>query len=650
MTRLIALLSPRATARHWVWVLAAVGAYGLLALPAYHSLGLTFLALTLVPVGMAGYLLGIAASLLISIAIVVLNLALLFPLAGLSGTQVLLDQWLGVIMMVMAGVGLGWLGNLFQRLRDQATALGNERAALQSEIGRRQAAQQEVLRLNADLERRVADRSAELLRSNAELVNEIQERRRIEATLQASERRFRALIEQSSDMVALLDRSGGITYGSPAAERVLGFSADDIVGHNALEFIHPNDHEEQAQRFAHLLVSGEPLTATFRLRDRCGAWRWVEATASNVLADPHVQAVVINYRDVTERHLAELALQESEERFRQIAENVQEVFYVSEEQGRQLIYLSPAIENVWGRSASELIGEPDLFNDSIVPADRPKVAAAISRQARGMATEEEYTIVRPDGGERLIRDRAFPVPSSGGARVIGIAEDVTERRSAEKRLRASLAEKEVLLKEIHHRVKNNLQVINSLLSLQSRSLTDARVLELLQDSRNRVRSMALVHERLYRSEDLARIDLAEYTRSLTSQLAQSYSGRAEQVLTRVEATSTPVSIDASIACGLILNELVSNALKHAFPDGRAGTIDVLVEPARSGYCRLRVSDTGVGLPEHLAVDSAPSLGLQLVHSLVAQLGGEIHFGREHGASIEIVFPNDASGQPTPLCA
>ncbi len=215
-------------------------------------------------------------------------------------------------------------------------------------------------------------------------------------------------------------------------------------------------------------------------------------------------------------------------------------------------------------------------------------------------------------------------------------QEITERVRAEGQIKTSLREKEVLLKEIHHRVKNNLQVISSLLYLQSKNVKDQRSLEILQDSQNRVRSMALVHERLYQSQDLARVDFAKYVRSLVNHLFRSYGVNTNVTKLRIQVEDVFLGVDTAIPCGLIINELVSNSLKHAFPDGREGEIHIEFR-ANDGQFRLVIRDNGVGFPTDLDFRNTKTLGLQLVSTLVHQLEGTIKLDRSGGTAFEVTF-------------
>ena len=238
--------------------------------------------------------------------------------------------------------------------------------------------------------------------------------------------------------------------------------------------------------------------------------------------------------------------------------------------------------------------------------------------------------------EQRVRERTAALAASNDA----LHMEVIERKRAEERLQGSLKEKEVLLKEIHHRVKNNLQIILSLLNLQADEIHDPLALEKFKDSQARVRSMALVHEKLYQSQDLGRVDLRGYIEGLASTLIESYDLH-NSVCFSLSVEEGIVGIDIAIPCGLILNELVSNALKHAFPGNRQGEIIVTMsaEPGEAGrrFYTLVVKDNGVGLPKGFDIRRSESLGLCVVNALTEQLGGRMEVGREGGTCFTLTF-------------
>jgi PAS domain S-box-containing protein len=235
---------------------------------------------------------------------------------------------------------------------------------------------------------------------------------------------------------------------------------------------------------------------------------------------------------------------------------------------------------------------------------------------------------------------SFPLIDMKTGQMKGVIEyvrDITERKKAEDRLQASLQEKEVLLREVHHRVKNNMQVISSLLNLQSRQIKDLHVLEMFKESQRRIRSMALIHERLYQSSDFSRIEFSQYLRNLATHLFHSYQVEASRVQLKIEAEEVHLNINTAIPCGLIVNELVSNALKHGFPEGRSGELGIDLRRVEGDGYVLRVKDDGVGFPEELDFRKTETLGMQIVNTLVSQIDASIDLVRDKGTEFTIHF-------------
>ncbi len=213
-----------------------------------------------------------------------------------------------------------------------------------------------------------------------------------------------------------------------------------------------------------------------------------------------------------------------------------------------------------------------------------------------------------------------------------------ERQRAEGLMKAALKEKDVLLKEIHHRVKNNLQIISSLLKLQSKNIKDELVLEIFKESQNRVRSMALIHEKLYQSKDLANINFKGYVWDLVADLFRSYGANAGKIALQMDVEDIPLGVEVAIPCGLIINELVSNALKYAFPEGKEGQISITFRSLDEGKINLTIGDNGVGIPEDLDIKTTETLGLHLVNILAEdQLQGQIKLDRTKGTEFQIEF-------------
>ncbi len=300
-------------------------------------------------------------------------------------------------------------------------------------------------------------------------------------------------------------------------------------------------------------------------------------------------------------------------------------------------------ENVrlFGYTPEEFTSGSILYAQIIHPDDMARLLAEIHGFLEAGLTDwsQEYRIFNKAGEVRWVEDRTFAPRDPAGVvtHLHGVILDVTEKRQSEEALTRSLREKEVLLKEVIHRVKNNMQVLSSLLNFETGFIKDPAALRVLQDSRDRVRTMALVHEKLYRSPDLSRIDFAEYLGHLASMLVDSYALAKGRIGLDLDVRDAFLSLNAAIPCGLIVNELVSNALKHAFPGERKGIIRIALHPGERGAFRLVVADDGVGMPKGIGFVASESLGLQIVDMLVEQLGGTIAAEPGDGTRIRIDF-------------
>lgn len=289
--------------------------------------------------------------------------------------------------------------------------------------------------------------------------------------------------------------------------------------------------------------------------------------------------------------------------------------------------------------------ERDFLVSHIHPDDRPHVIDAFREAERtGAPIAIEFrALPRPD---QIIWFAAYgrAMAGSGGrpATIVGINMDITERKRVEDTLRTSLREKDILLKEVHHRVKNNMQIISSLLFLQSSYVRDAYDVDLFRESQLRVKSMAMVHERLYRSDDLSSIEFSDYVRTIAEELLASYSRPGVELRTRIDEVR--FGVDIAIPCGLLITELVTNAIKHAFPDGRGGHIEI-GGTCKDGIMHLTVQDDGVGYPAHVDFNGGETLGVTLIKGLTDQLEGTITVEHACGSRVVITFPlNRVAGE------
>ncbi len=358
---------------------------------------------------------------------------------------------------------------------------------------------------------------------------------------------------------------------------------------------------------------------------------------------------VWSFRNITDLRSVERELKRSETLLRE-AERISKTGGWEWNMERQTMFWTEGTYRIHDFEPNEVIpGSRDHIARSLEcydPQDRPKILSAFRNCAeKGEPYDLEFPIITAKGRRLWIRTAGQAVRERERiVKVVGNIQDITDRKLAEERLLASLREKEVLLKEVHHRVKNNLQVISSLLNLESQRVQDLQVLEAFRETQNRVRSMALVHERLYRSTDLARVDFGEYIRNLVASLISSYHTPAQGFSYEVNAEDAFLGVDVAIPCGLILTELVSNAFKHAFPAGKKGEILISFHRRGDGAYALRIKDNGVGLPPGLDIRNTGTLGLQLVHTLTRQLGGALELNLGEGNEFTLTFRDGNRGE------
>ena len=381
---------------------------------------------------------------------------------------------------------------------------------------------------------------------------------------------------------------------------------------------------------------------------------------------PLVIRKLLNNKEAIDRH--NLALRMTEERYRELVQALPDIIYSLDEQGR-FVFINESIERL-GWNPMELIGQH--FSTILDPDEINRVSREhVLRTLAGKETGPEHAPKLFDErrtGDRRTRDllvklkrkddpadaidlygsviaygevhavgfsaagHAYGEPGS-----VGIIRDVSERRQAEEIVRRSLHEKETLLSEIHHRVKNNLQVISSLLNLQSGTVEDEEAQLRFADAQMQIQSMALVHEHLYQSGTFGSVDIRPYVESLCGHLYDVYGVSPERIQLDVSVDSIPIDMQKAMPVALILNELVSNSLKYAFPDGNRGAIRIRVTMVGNDEVELDVQDDGVGLPEEFDIASSRTLGHTLIHSLAAQLDGTIDVDGSRGTRFVLRF-------------
>jgi PAS domain S-box-containing protein len=402
--------------------------------------------------------------------------------------------------------------------------------------------------------------------------------------------------------------------------------------------VHPDDLELVNQADEYALNTGD-YKVEYRILRPDGSIGWI-AGFGKVSYDEAGRPLRLYGVDVdiTDRKQVEIQNQKNEEKFRQLAESIQEVFWLRS-LSNKLLYISPGYERIWGRSVESLHQNSESWLESVVPEDRELVLANNAQEQLLQGFSIEYRIVRPDGEIRWINDQAFPIQDDQGRvyRIAGIANDITERKHIEAQLRASLQEKEILLREIHHRVKNNMQMVSSLLNLQTETLRNPQLLAPFIESQNRVKALSLIHEGLYQSDSLEHVDFANYLHKLVTALRVSYNTAFSNIVIDIDVAEVNLALDVATPCGLIVNELVTNAIKYAFPENRSGVIEIEFLIDDLGQSILTVRDNGIGFPANLDFRNTETLGLQLVSALATKLRGQVELDRSHGTAFVITF-------------
>lgn len=487
-----------------------------------------------------------------------------------------------------------------------------------------------------------------------------------EQILRAREQWLTTTLKSIGDAVITTDKHGQITFMNPVAEHLTGWKQFESIGQEISQVFRILDERTRD-------VLENPVAIALSEGKTVGIGEHallITKDQTEIPIDDSVAPIkdelgqiigaVLVFHDIIERKQFETELatlnqalelkvqertQELESRQREfvaLAENSPDVIARYDQQLRHL-YINPIIEQECGIPAADFIGktltEVGFSSELIEYWERCFRAVLTTGEPHSM----EFNFLGPKGLQ-FYQALVVPEPNPNGAiaSILSIVRNITERKQFETQLQASLNEKTVLLKEVHHRVKNNLQTISSLLRLQASSVNDFATLEILRESQNRVLTMAIVHETLYQSKSLAYVNFADYVYKLTRELLKSYDANLRQIQLAVEVARVELSPDVVVPCGLIINELVSNAFNHAFLNHQSGEIKIsftVHQDLTSDLTRysLTVQDNGVGLPNDVDPQASPSLGLRLVYALARQLNARVEVDRDRGSRFTITF-------------
>lgn len=464
-------------------------------------------------------------------------------------------------------------------------------------------------------------------------VRTAEERRRLE------ERRFRAIFDSAFQFIGLLDTDGTLLEANRTALDFAGITAEEIVGQPFWDAPWWRADEQTQQQLRDAVASaslGTFVRYEVEVQGRDGVRTTIDFSLKPITDDTgRVILLVPEGRDIGDVKRAHEDLHESEARFRSAFESAAIGMALVALDG-QFVQVNPALCDLLGYTIDDLVGRTfqEITHPDDLQADLDKVGRLAAGAIRNYQMEKRY--FHRDGHIVFIRLAVSAVRSTTGEVLYFIAqiEDMTAHRQAQQALERMLDEKDVLLHEVHHRVKNNLQVVSSLLSLQRRTVTDPVTREALDDSRRRVQTLALVHERLYQGSNLAAVDMHQYLNQLVGQLCRTMSPEGVQVRAQVTADAGSVPVNVAIPCGLIVNELVSNALKYAFAGRAEGMIRITF--TRVGdEMHLEVADDGVGL---VGAPRDGSIGMRLVESLARQVRGTFTVDATRGVHATVRFP------------
>ncbi len=451
-----------------------------------------------------------------------------------------------------------------------------------------------------------------------------------------SEEKYRRLTESVPAAIFIFSDNKFI-YGNDYSAFLTGFSLEELYKMNFWDLVHP-DHKEVARDRGHARMKGEEVPSRYEIKilDRNGNVKWLDYTGTIIdyMGKPSVLGIAY---DITELKNTQQALTDSELKYRTLIESMSEVIIYADNDDKIMFVNDNAIK-FFGYSKQELIGAnaAELLVDEEY---RKFIREKIKIRKHGFKDKYEVKMKKRSGESMWVEISGAPLKDAKGNIIgsIGIHSDITERKKYEENIEKSLKQKELLLKEIHHRVKNNLQIISSLIKLQSAHIKDSEIHDLFSESQNRIKTMALIHEKLYRSTDLSVIEFYDYIKNLVYSLYSTYGTNIDKVKPVIEFTSIYLDIDTSIPCGLIVNELISNCLKYAFPGEREGSIYINLTESETGNYVMTIRDDGVGIPPQVNFNNTASLGLKLVKILAEQLGGKAELIRKNGTEFRISF-------------
>lgn len=458
---------------------------------------------------------------------------------------------------------------------------------------------------------------------------DISEKKKTNDLLKESEEKYRLISDNNHDLITLRDEKGNSLFVSNSIKSLLGYTSDEYSNLNIIDLIHPIDKESAKKLTADsLFVFKETNTTEARIKHKDGHYIWMQAVSNPIYDDNgNIKHVVGSSRDITERKKLEFNLIDNEKKYRSLFENaLVGIFIVCNRTQKAFDVNNVCIELLGYDNKNDFLKNFNAIKLYASDDDRKRLMFEIEQS--GQITDQIITLNKKDGSVfwgrisfRLIADEGT---------IEGVIVDVTQRKVYEEQLQKNIIEKDLLLKEIHHRVKNNLQIISSLLKLQQNKLDDPKLKEPLLESRERIRAIALIHEKLYLSNDISTINFSEYLMNLTRPMH--LLNKEKKINVTFDLVEYLTDINIAIPLGLTCYEIISNAFKHAFKIKNLTNIDIRITKTKAGY-ELVISDNGDGFDIN-AIDVSKSLGWSLITNLIKQINGTITIHSEIGVGSE----------------
>lgn len=472
---------------------------------------------------------------------------------------------------------------------------------------------------------------------------DIKEIKKIEFEIINSEKKYRELFENFSDAVIIVDENNKTIDINESGKTL--FEVEDDAEFNFYSLVSDKNKTIVKEKHRELKEKGNVKRFEIEIITAKGTIKTIDISSRAFYENGIFKGSRDIIRDVSEKKKRDTLLIKQSSTIKSIFENSSNVIIWTLDSKFNVSSLNSEFSRMFNDRIGESIQVGDNFFSKISDNLKPykphlikEMEGLYTKAQEGVSQNFESIIYSSDGKQLIYATFLSPIKIKGKNKfdLACLAVDLTDKKEKELKLRKLLSEKEILLKEVHHRVKNNLQVISSILNLQSSYVKDQKTLDILRESQNRIKAMSFIHESLYRSDDFSFVNFSSYINSLSSNLVQTYIIKHGNVNLELDLGDVNLSLDQAIPCGLIINELVSNSIKYAFPANRQGKISIeLIKEKDKIY--LKVSDNGIGLPDNINVENTDTLGLQLVYILVSQLDGDIKVINKKGTTFLFNF-------------